>query len=313
MFLKDGKSLLGNWGIIISIIILIVLLFFSYNKCMTPLDMEGFDTTTSANTTMPQTTMPQTTTPNTASANVAFPSPLNPRVNITGSTITLNFSVNSAAGAPMPNQFMVVLVQYDSKLAPTGNNKFYISNESIINPSISSTPAITNAMNATTTNNSLCQLVNGSPACQYIFNNLDMVDTTGNPYYYKIGVSAVYANGNSQFVLPYNVVNSNGIFSLTTSLDAQNNNFDEFIKYKQMQTQMNSSNYSSTTSTPDGQYEFIKAQLGGYPNNLIMDPTSAKQNMLSDLVDKSMAQALLNVNVSTSSSTSSTSGTSSSN
>jgi hypothetical protein len=297
MFIKDGKSLLGNWGLIISLVILVVLLFFSYNKCMKPLDMEGFDTTTTTTTTKPATTMPTTTTmPNTAT----FPPPQNPRVNITGSTITLNFTVAPGAGTPTPIQFMVVLVQYDSKLTPTGNNKFYISNESVINPSVSSTPGSTSAAIGTSTpvNNSLCQLVNGSPACQYIFNNLDMVDATGNPYYYKIGISAVYTNGNSQFVLPYNVVNSNGLFALTTTIDAQNNQFNDFIKYKQMQTQMNSANYSSTTATPDGQYELIKAQLGGYPSNLIMDPNSAKQNMLSDLVDKSMAQALLNVNVS---------------
>jgi len=207
------------------------------------------------------------------------------------------------AGTPTPIQFMVVLVQYDSKLTPTGNNKFYISNESVINPSVSnvsSTPVITSPAIGKTTNNSLCQLVNGSPACQYIFNNLDMVDTSGNPYYYKIGIAAVYTNGNSRFVLPYNVVNSNGIFSLATSLDAQNNQFSDYIKYKQMQTQMKSPNYSSgTMATPDGQYELIKSQLGGYPSNLVMDPTSAKQNMLSDLVDKSMAQAILNVSVNT--------------
>ena len=64
-----------------------------------------------------------------------------------------------------------------------------------------------------------------------------------------------------------------------------------------MQTQMKSANYGSTVATPDGQYELIKSQLGGYPSNLIMDPTSAKQNILADLVDKSMAQAVLNVSV----------------
>jgi len=247
----------------------------------------------------PTPTPTATSTPSSASASnsgTSFPPPLNPRINITGSSITLNFTVSPIAGNPVPIQFMVVLVQYDSTLAPTGNNKFYISNESVINPDISAgTGAVSTS--STTYNNSLCQLVNGSPACQYIFNNLDIVDTSGNPYYYKIGISAVYSQGNSPFVLPYNVVNSNGIFSLATSLDSQNNQFGDFIKYKQMQTQMTSPNYASTAATPDGQYEIIKSQLGGYPSNLIMNPTSAKQNLLGDLVDKSMAQALLNVNV----------------
>ena len=294
MFIKDGKSLLGNWGLIISLAVLVILLFFSYNKCMISLDREGFAAS------IPSNAYADSVNPTTTSTkDVSFPPPQNPRVNITGSTITLNFTVAPVAGTPTPIQFMVVLVQYDSKLTPTGNNKFYISNESIINPGVSSIPA-TGTTIETPTNNSLCQLVNGSPACQYIFKNLDMVDTSGNPYYYKVGISAVYTNGNSRFVLPYNVVNSNGIFSLATPLDAQNNQFSDYIRYKQMQTQMKSANYASgTMATPDGQYELIKSQLGGYPSNLVMDPTSAKQNMLSDLVDKSMAQALLNVNVST--------------
>jgi hypothetical protein len=298
MFIKDGKSLLGNWGLIISLAVLVILLFFSYNKCMISLDKEGFAASISPDaSSLDSVKLTATSTSTTTTTkDVSFPPPQNPRVNITGSTITLNFTVAPVAGTPTPIQFMVVLVQYDSTLTPTGNNKFYISNESIINPGVSSTPA-TGTTIRTPTNNSLCQLVNGSPACQYIFKNLDMVDTSGNPYYYKVGISAVYTNGNSRFVLPYNVVNSNGIFSLATSLDAQNNQFSDYIKNKQMQTQMKSANYSSTTATPDGQYELIKAQLGGYPSNLIMDPTSAKQNMLSDLVDKSMAQALLNVNV----------------
>ena len=303
MFIKDGKSLLGNWGLIISLVILVILLVFSYNKCIVSPDREGFDvplpTLTYVMPVIPITPITPATpiTPITSNRDILFPPPQNPRINITGSTITLNFTMEAVAGTPTPIQFMVVLVQYDSKLTPTGNNKFYISNESIINPSITKSPSESIDK---TTNNSLCQIVNGNPVCQYIFNNLDMVDTSGNPYYYKIGIAAVYANGNSQFVLPYNVINNNGIFTIATSLDSQNNQFNDYIKYKQMQTQMTSTNYSSRTmATPDGQYELIKSQLGGYPSNLIMDPTSAKQNILSDLVDKSMAQALLNVNVST--------------
>lgn len=289
MFLKDGKSVLGNWSIIISLLILIVLLFFSYNKCMSSIVKEDFNISTE-NTITTKSTIANAT----LMKDKYFPPPLNPRINITGSTVTLNFTINPVADNLTPIQFMIILVQYDYTLIPTGNNKFYISNESINNPNLTSISTI----NSTLTNNNLCQLVNGNPACNYVFKNLDIIDTNGNPYYYKIGISAVYTNGNSKFVLPYNVTNSNGIFSLTTTLDTQNNQFNDYIKYKQLQTQIKSANYSSTTSTPDGQYELIKSQLGGYPSNLVMDPTSAKQNILSDLVDKSMAQALLNVNVS---------------
>ena len=59
-------------------------------------------------------------------------------------------------------------------------------------------------------------------------------------------------------------------------------------------------NNSALMSSASGQYELIKSQLGGYPDNLILNDTSNLQNSLVDLVDKSMAQGILNINVSTS-------------
>jgi len=307
MFLKDGKSILGNWGVIISLIILTILLYLNYNICIKPL--EGFNQIVNPTVVNPPIStssngLDSILNPTTNSAplnenkDVLFPPPLNPRINITGSTIVLNFTINIQAGSPIPIQFMVVLVQYDSKLTPTGNNKFYISNEYLINNNL-----LENKGNISSgQNNYLCQLINGIPTCQYVFKTLEMMDFSNNPYYYKIGISAIYKNGNSRIVLPYNVINSNGIFSLTTTLDEQNNQFNDYIKYKQIQKEKTPSSYAGTIATPDGQYELIKSQLGGYPSNLVMDPSSAKQNLLSDLVDKSMAQAILNVNVKTSSS-----------
>lgn len=297
MFINDGKSLFGNVGLIVSIVILIVLLFFSYNKCMaTSTKLATVDKTNKDKIEGFGVDDPEPT-----STAVVFPPPENIRVNISGATVTLNFVVDITAGKPVPNKFMVVLVQYDSNMKPTGNNKFYISSEYKINSSVSLSSIRAGATNNLLSGNNLCELINGAPACQYVFNNLDMVDATGNPYYYKIGVSAVYDSGNSAFTIPYNIINQNGIFSLTSPLDAQNNQFSEYIKYKQMQspTTGKGTSYSSATSTADGQYELIKSQLGGYPSNLIMDPTSAKQNLLADLVDKSMSQARLNINVGT--------------
>ena len=57
--------------------------------------------------------------------------------------------------------------------------------------------------------------------------------------------------------------------------------------------------YNSTISTADGQYELIKSQLGNYPDNLLLDSQTVNNGTLADLVDKSMAQAIINVNVST--------------
>jgi hypothetical protein len=306
MFINDGKSIFGNVGLIVSLVILIVLLFFSYNKCMSqtisPFTVNKINNKNNISNIINTSKIEGFSVNNPPPADrIEFPPPENIRVNIVGSSVTLNFVVDISAGKPVPSKFMVVLVQYDSNMKPTGNNKFYISSEYKININASALSSSTSTIsNNSQSGNNLCELINGAPACQYVINNLDMIDTNGNPYYYKIGVSAVYNTGNSAFTTPYNIVNQNGIFSLTSPLEAQNNQFSDYIKYKQMQSQRGDteSNYSTITATPDGQYQVIKSQLGGYPSNLIMDPISAKQNLLADLVDKSMSQARININVS---------------
>ena len=274
MFIKDGKSLFNNTGLIISIGILLILLVISYNKCMSPVEL--FDPTIT---------------------NQPLPAPKDVRINIIGSTVSIKFTINTDS-AQIPKKFLVVLAQYNSSLKNTGNNKFYLSNEYELNTSVTT--------NESTYKTNLCTISNGIPTCSYSFSNLDTIDSDGNPYYYKIGIAAVYDKGNSNFVMPYNVNSSNKLFSLDKSIDQQDDLYNEFIKYKE-QKQINAQTTGKTsTGTPnslamataDGQYELIKAQLGNYPSNLLMDPTSAKQNLLNDLVDKSMAQGLLNVNVS---------------
>jgi len=223
------------------------------------------------------------------------PVPQDVRININNGSVSINFTIDITNNAPIPTKFTVVLAQYDSSLNNTGNNKIFLSNEYELNTSVSATQS--------TYQTNLCTLVNGLPACGYTFSNLDTMDSNGNIYYYKIGISAVYNWGNSSFVIPYNVNNSNNLFTLDTSIDQQNSLYNQFLQYKQQQSQNAGNTGASngnTISTADGQYELIKSQLGNYPNNLLMDSTSATQALLSDLVDKSMAQGLLNVNVSVS-------------
>jgi hypothetical protein len=281
MFIKDGKSIFNNTGLVISIIILLVLLIFSYNKCMSSSSYELFGT---------ETTQPT-------------PEPQDVRININGGSVTINFTINITQNLPLPKKFIVVLAQYDSTLKTTGNNKFYLSNEYELNT------AVTASQSTFQTN--LCSLVNGLPSCGYTFSNLDIMDASGNIYYYKIGIAAVYDWGNSNFVIPYNVNSSNKLFTLDTSIDQQDNLYNEFLQYKQQQHQNakitgqtssgTGNSYGNTISTADGQYELIKSQLGNYPSNLLMDNKSASQGLLSDLVDKSMAQGLLNISVAVSS------------
>lgn len=280
MFIKDGKSLFNNTGLIIAIIILVILLVISYNKCMAPIELfEGA-------TPKPERAFEPT------SAKQPTPEPQDVRISINGGNVKLNFTLNITNNAPLPKKFLVVLAQYDSSQKNTGNNKFYLSNEYELNTSVSA--------NQETYKTNLCTLVNGLPSCSYVFSNLDTMDANGNLYYYKVGISSVYDWGNSRFVIPYNVNSSNKLFTLDSSIEQQDNLYNEFLQYKKKQsiTPSSSSSTSNTLATADGQYELIKSQLGNYPSNLVLDPTSARQNLLSDLVDKSMDEGKLNINVS---------------
>jgi hypothetical protein len=280
MFIKDGKSLFNNTGLIIAIIILVILLVISYNKCMAPIELfEGA-------TPKPERAFEST------SAKQPTPEPQDVRISINGGNVKLNFTLNITNNAPLPKKFLVVLAQYDSSQKNTGNNKFYLSNEYELNTSVSA--------NQETYKTNLCTLVNGLPSCSYVFSNLDTMDANGNLYYYKVGISSVYDWGNSRFVIPYNVNSSNKLFTLDSSIEQQDNLYNEFLQYKKKQsiTHSSSSSTSNTLATADGQYELIKSQLGNYPSNLVLDPTSARQNLLSDLVDKSMDEGKLNINVS---------------
>ena len=301
MFIKDGKSLFGNTGVILAIIILLGLLLLSYNKCMSEpfrsMDIQSGIAVNFASMHQSDSGKSKSVLRSDKSRVSRFddvkptPEPLNVRINISGNNVILNFSVNITNNAYLPKSFFVILVQFDKNMKNTGFNKFYLSNENELTTSASSG-------NITTTN--LCMLINGTPTCQYIFDNLDITDANNDPYYYKIGISAIYDWGNSNFVTPYNVTTSNKLFTLNSSIDEQNNLFTEFIEYKKTQNAENRLNIpnSELMSSASGQYELIKSQLGGYPDNLLLNTKSNIQNSLSDLVDKSMAEGILNVKVS---------------
>ena len=262
MFIYNGKSLFGNTGLFISILILIILVYFSYNKCYS-----NNSNNSNSNNDVIETFNPP------------FLPPTDVRISITNNNIIVNFSIDNSTTNVLPKSFIIVLAQYDSNKINTGKNNFYLSNETILNPGL-------------TTNNietHTCTISGGVPVCQYVFNNVDVKDAINNTYYYKVGVSAIYTNGDSPYVTPYNI-SGDKMFTLVTSLDSQN------VKIPTPPIKTISAN---TISTADGKYELIKSQLGNYPDNLLIDSQTVNDNSLSDLVDKSMAQALLNVNITT--------------
>lgn len=282
MFIFNGKSLFGNTGLIISLLILIVLVYLSYNKCYLK-NNDGF--------------VCEATNP--TSPSCIYPEPKNVRIKISGGSIIVNFSIDINYDKNIPKSFIIVLAQYDNNKNNTGNNKFYLSNETDINPYANSDPTNTKQVELSDNKKpqtNLCTIVNGIPLCEYTFSNIDIKDKYGNIFYYRLGVSAIYEkNGksvNSEYVTPYNISTSNKMFTLSSSLDNQEQ------ESQCSQTPKSANAYSETISTADGQYELIKSQLGNYPDNLLLDSQTINKNTLSDLVDKSMAQAILNVNVS---------------
>lgn len=279
MYIYNGKSLFGNKGLIISLIILVIILYFSYKKCYIN-TIDTFD----ANDT------------NEVTDSILIP-PSDVRITINASTIIVKFTIDNSNTNNLPNSFMIILAQYNSDKINTGNNKFYLSNETIFNPNLKKKASL-NLSSSIAEN--VCNIVDKQPQCQYVFKDNDIKDNSGNLYYYKIGISAIYSTGKSKYVTPYNVNSSNKMFTLSNTIEKQNienANLQECVESKNNNSTI-SSTYNDTILTADGQYELIKSQLGNYPDNLFLDSETIEKGSLSDLVDKSMAQALLNVNVS---------------
>ena len=295
MFINDGKTLFGNTGVLISLCILLILLYFSYNKCYigSISGIGGVGDSNHSIDTIPVNNIESFYYSNDDDYddeyNSKLPVPSNIRVLLNGTNLTVNFTLTSIKGVKTPTQFMVVLAQYDMNKKNTGNNKFFLSNEYEITSSV--------GVNQLDYQTNLCTLVDSLPKCKYMFKNVDVTDSAGNVYYYKIGITAMYEHGyNTPLIMPYNVNSKDKLFTIDISLDNQNANYLAFLK-----SQNKSANkynvYDNTISTADGKYEMIKSELGNYPDNLLIDELSVNQNLLSDLVDKTMAQGIINMDV----------------
>ena len=305
MFINDGKTLFGHTGVIISLCILVIILYFSYNKCY----VGTVDSINSIDTTI------YNTRTNDASLNKSnqnydsnydsnsnkietfyedidnskLPIPNNVRIVINSGTITVNFTLTNIKGVKTPTKFMVILAQYDMNKKNTGNNKFFLSNEYEITSSV--------GVNELYYQTNLCKLVDGLPKCQHIFKNVDITDPAGNLYFYKIGITAMYDNDYSTpLITPYNVNSKDKLFSIDTSIDNQNANYLAFLK-SQNKSPNKYNVYDNTMSTVDGKYEMIKNELGKYPDNLLIDDLALDKNLLTDLLDKTMAHGIINIDV----------------
>lgn len=273
----------SNIGIIAALIVLFVVLILNYNRCYVNIN-ENFDVPLVD--VEPQTTnlQEQSSTP----VNISrYPAPKNVRVNVTPISCTLNFNVDIKNNTPIPEKFIVILAQYDKNKKYMGSNKFYLSDEYSLGNRQAINPEL---------HQNLCSIVNSLPTCSYSFNNLVATDINGDAYLYKIGVSAIYKDGNSDFILPSNIMNN--FFILDTNIDEQTQEYQDFVKYKSANQSTKSDSISGNMiSTVDGQYEMIKNQLGNYPDNLEISNEEIRSNTLSDLIDKSMSLGKIIVKV----------------
>ena len=282
MYLKTGNTIFGNKGLIISLFLLIVLVYFSYNKCYKNYENDNNDVNKFENIEHFLCTI------GTEADCKNLPKPDDVRVLITKGGISLNFTLDNKNDMRKPSNFIVVLAQYDNNKKNTGNNKFYLSNEYTINATV-----VSDSSNYQT---NICNIVNNDTKCLYKFTNLDIRDSTGKLFFYKIGISAIYNNYNTPFVMPYNVNTIDKLFTIDSSTEEQNQEYTDFLKYQET-LNINKLDLSNTMSTADGNYELIKSQLGNYPDNLLLDDLQISKTSLNDLVDKTMADGIININV----------------
>ena len=296
MFINKGESILNNKGIIISICILILILLFNYNKCYTITSIANKHTNENNNENNIKNNNNKINNIENFIVNennYAIPSDV--RIKIENSEILINFNINNIFEKKSPTGFMIILAQYDYNKKNMNNNKFYVSNEYELSSSVS--------IDLQNYQTNICSLDNGNPICEYKFKNLQIRDDKNKLYYYKIGVSALYKTNqdtlSSDFILPYNVNTDDKLFTIEATTEVQTKKYNNFLEYQQglNQSSKNTNIYDSVISTPDGRYELIKTQLGNYPDHLIIDNQTISKSSLSDLVDKTMAEGIVNINV----------------
>lgn len=111
--------------------------------------------------------------------------------------------------------------------------------------------------------------------------------------YYKVGIISNYELGDSEIMKPQNI----DVFQLGKTISTQ-------IKIAQMIDKVSASPSSTNTnnenrmiiSGADGKFERLKTELGGYPDNLILDDMTGFTS-LEDLIKRQLNAGIIDVNV----------------
>lgn len=189
------------------------------------------------------------------------------------SKIDIAFEINPSMVDQVDN-FVVVLGKYDKDKNNIGHLNVHTSKEN-------------------NQGRDICTTELGNRKCKYTLSDLDHIDNNGNILYYRVGVIAVsksnvisnytepiYPGGYTHFVMTRTVQEMEQIIEKT--------------KNQNMTQEQRDRINNELISEAGGEYEFIKKQLGGYPDNLILD---INKHTLGNLVDETMSLGEINVNI----------------
>ena len=187
------------------------------------------------------------------------------------SHIDIEFEINPSMVSQVDN-FVIVLGKYDKDKNNVGHLNVHTSKEN-------------------NQGGDICTTEMGRKKCKYSLTDIDHIDNNGDILYYRVGIIAVsisnvisnylepvYPGGYTHFVMTRTVQDMEEIISNT-----RNQNMSQ-----EQRDRIN----SQLISDAGGEYEFIKKQLGGYPDNLILD---TNKHTLNDLVNETMSLGEINV------------------
>lgn len=220
------------------------------------------------------------------------------RISDTEFEVRFNYSSNSQnrdLQNSLVSQFIIVLLQYNYSLEPVGEIKILVSDES----------------SKSTTQ--ICSLnILGSFSCGHRFSNVAKLDNDGKHYIYRVGVASIgkcnlttpvptqIKNEISVFVEPQNIplVSGKRMFTMEKDFKIPTEFETELSPITPLSQVSGTSNTDFLNEGIDSQYTLLSKQLGGYPYNVILDSKSSSQNLLADLVDKSLADNVVNIQLS---------------
>lgn len=133
----------------------------------------------------------------------------------------------------------------------------------------------------------------------------EMNNNNNDTYFYKLGLIVSYsdANGPRQSMIA-NIENprikANNYFFKLEDKDIKqvDIDFQEYLKFKEAQPKEVEISDDTCSNSADGKLEFIKRNLGGYPDNLFVEERTGPKS-LGELAKRQLSLGILDINVHT--------------